>query len=122
MVPDFAKYKRIRECGAKLAANAGRCGFDSHPVKSTAVLVSDRQENVMSDGYKDGFVNLPDSGGVWLWQEYEYCQPVELTLTDDGKEVASVDSEQEGVFLSPQEYWEQTPVEKMGGRWKKKTE
>ena len=81
-------------------------------------------ENVMSDGYKDGFVNLPDSGGVWLWQEYEYCQPVELELTGDGKEVAVFESDQEGVsvLIGPQEYWEQTPVEKMGGRWKKKTE
>jgi hypothetical protein len=79
-------------------------------------------EKVMSDGFRDGFVNVPDSGGVWLWQEYEYCQPVELALTDNGKEVAVAESDQEGVsvFTSPQEYWEQTPVEKMGGRWKKK--
>lgn len=77
----------------------------------------------MSDGYKDGFVNCPDSGGVWLWQEYEFCQPVELTLTSDGKEVAEAELDQEGVsvFTTPQEYWEQTATDKMGGRWKKKT-
>jgi hypothetical protein len=77
----------------------------------------------MSDGHKDGFINCPDSGGVWLWQEYEFCQPVELALTDDGKEVAVAELDQEGVsvFTTPQEYWEQTPTDKMGGRWKKKT-
>lgn len=77
----------------------------------------------MSDGYIDGFVAIPDSGGVWLWQEYEYCQPVELELTGDGKEVAVDELAQAGVsvFTTPQEYWEQTPTVKMGGRWKKKT-
>lgn len=69
-----------------------------------------------SDGWS---AKRPDAGGLWLWCEAGYREPVALRLTDDGSEVAQPDTDDcEG---TPQYYWEQTLTDKahMPGLWKR---
>lgn len=61
----------------------------------------------------------PTTGGLWLWREAAYREPVALRLTEDGSEVAPPDTDDcEG---TPQYYWEQTLTDKahMPGLWKR---
>ena len=61
----------------------------------------------------------PTSGGLWLWREAAYREPVALRLTDGGTEVAPPGEDDcEG---TPQYYWEQTLTDKphMPGLWKR---
>lgn len=69
----------------------------------------------MNNGNERG-VERPNSAGPWLWHEAGRKDAVELLLTEDGGEVASVDDAEEG---TPQYYWERTPTDKrhMPGQW-----
>lgn len=92
---------------------------DDHEHDQPAGLGCNEGLGLAPERSDDWSAKRPASGGLWLWREAAYREPVALRLTDDGSEVAPPDSHDcEG---TPQYYWEQTRTDKahMPGLWKR---